>query len=64
VEILDEQGKTDLKHGNGPAETLEWLRSASDQLRRVDVGEAKLADALVALGLGGIVTFMQNRRSS
>jgi putative GTP pyrophosphokinase len=64
VEILDEQGETDLKHGNGPAETLEWLRSASDQLRRVDVGEAKLADALVALGLGGIVTFMQNRRSS
>jgi ppGpp synthetase/RelA/SpoT-type nucleotidyltranferase len=63
VEILDEQGKTDLKHGNGPAETLEWLRQASDALRRVDLGEAKLSDALVALGLGGIVSLMQNRKA-
>lgn len=39
VEGLDAGMGTDLKHGRGPAEWLEWLHAASDEYRRADLGE-------------------------
>lgn len=39
VEQLDAGGGTDFKHGDGPAEWLEWLQDLSDALRAADLGE-------------------------
>lgn len=39
VEQTDKDLGTDLKHGRGPAEWLEWLLVLSDALRRRDLGE-------------------------
>lgn len=39
VEKLDEVAGSDLKHGSGPEETLEWMRAFSERLRRVEHGE-------------------------
>jgi hypothetical protein len=61
VEILDEQEKTDLKHGDGAPDRLEFLKRLSDQLRRVDTGEATLGDTLIAAGIAGLIGYMQNK---
>jgi len=37
VEKLDETMSTDLKHGLGPADWLEWLQKLSDELRNLDL---------------------------
>ena len=39
VEGLDSRFRSDLKHGRGPAEWLEWLHELSDELRKADLGE-------------------------
>jgi putative GTP pyrophosphokinase len=39
VESLDSSGGWDLKHGNGPAEWLEWLHAVSDEFRKADLDE-------------------------
>ena len=39
VEEIDARNGTDLKHGDGPAEWLEWLQNMSDTLRAADLGE-------------------------
>jgi hypothetical protein len=38
VERHDSSHGTDLKHGRGPAEWLEWLHAVSDEYRRADLG--------------------------
>jgi putative GTP pyrophosphokinase len=38
VESLDSGMGTDLKHGRGPAEWLEWLHAVSDEYRKADLG--------------------------
>lgn len=39
VEGLDSRFGTDLKHGNGPADWMEWLHMLSDEFRHADLGE-------------------------
>ena len=39
VEKLDEVLKSDLKHGRGPADWLEWLHELDDELRKRDLGQ-------------------------
>lgn len=39
VEGLDSDFSSDLKHGVGDAEWLQWLREMSDQMRKADLGE-------------------------
>lgn len=39
VEKLDEVRGSDLKHGRGPADWLEWLHELGDELRKRDLGE-------------------------
>lgn len=39
VEKLDETAGSDLKHGSGPEDTLEWLKAFSERLQRVERGE-------------------------
>jgi Region found in RelA / SpoT proteins len=39
VESLDEVLGSDLKHGRGPADWLEWLHELSDELRKRDLGQ-------------------------
>jgi hypothetical protein len=39
VERTDKTLDTDLKHGDGPAEWLEWLLELSDALRQRDLGK-------------------------
>jgi hypothetical protein len=64
VEILDEQEKSDLKHGVGPEDRLEFLKRLSDQLRRVDIGDATLGDSLIAVGLVGLIGYIENRKGT
>lgn len=40
VEAADQFLKSDLKHGRGPAEWLEWLHELSDALRNGDLGRS------------------------
>jgi ppGpp synthetase/RelA/SpoT-type nucleotidyltranferase len=58
VEKLDETGGTDLKHGSGPSQTLEWLKDFSERLNRVEHGEkadmGTAAASLVAIALVSI----------
>jgi ppGpp synthetase/RelA/SpoT-type nucleotidyltranferase len=39
VEAVDSSFHWDLKHGNGPAEWLEWLHTLSDELLSADRGQ-------------------------
>lgn len=39
VESLDSSLRSDLKHGRGPAEWLEWLHEVSDEYRKADLGQ-------------------------
>jgi hypothetical protein len=39
VEKADEIMGFDLKHGQGPADWLEWLHGLSDELRKADLGQ-------------------------
>jgi putative GTP pyrophosphokinase len=39
VESIDSSMRWDLKHGNGPAEWLEWLHALSDEFRNADFGQ-------------------------
>jgi ppGpp synthetase/RelA/SpoT-type nucleotidyltranferase len=39
VERIDSIHGYDLKHGQGPADWLEWLQVLSDELRKADLGE-------------------------
>ena len=39
VESVDEVLGSDLKHGRGPADWLEWFHELSDELRKRDLGE-------------------------
>jgi ppGpp synthetase/RelA/SpoT-type nucleotidyltranferase len=38
VERLDSDMGTDLKHGRGPSDWLEWLHAVSDEYRKADLG--------------------------
>ena len=48
VEKLDEVAGSDLKHGSGLEETLDWLRAFSERLGRVEHGEK--VDTRTAVG--------------
>lgn len=37
VEWLDQQLETDLKHGRGPVDIQDWLRTMSSEIRRAEV---------------------------
>jgi ppGpp synthetase/RelA/SpoT-type nucleotidyltranferase len=37
VEWLDQQAETDLKHGRGPADIQDWLRTISAEIRKAEV---------------------------
>jgi ppGpp synthetase/RelA/SpoT-type nucleotidyltranferase len=43
VEQIDSVLKSDLKHGRGPADWLEWFQELSDELRKGDLGEPFVA---------------------
>lgn len=55
VEKLDETSGSDLKHGSGDQQALEWLQALSERLRRFEYGEeidwATVVESVIALSI-------------
>jgi Region found in RelA / SpoT proteins len=61
VEKIDETSGSDLKHGSGPTETLRLLNTLSQDIQRVESGEADWKAVAGTLIAASIITFMKDR---